>query len=167
MTRILVISDTHIPVSADKLPAIIEQEAKRADLCLHAGDCVEASVLDKLAKLTEVYAVCGNMDTQELKRTLPEKCILTFEDVTIGLTHGRGHPDGIIDYVTRLFGNELEKLDILVFGHSHHSYNEIRNDIVYFNPGSVTDKVFSDSRSFGIIVVDSGKIIERKIVSCD
>jgi len=47
-TRLLLISDTHIPGRAKALPAAVLAAADAADLVIHAGDWVAASVLDEL-----------------------------------------------------------------------------------------------------------------------
>ncbi|MFH1736698.1 MAG: metallophosphoesterase family protein, partial [Actinomycetota bacterium] len=60
--RIGVISDTHIPSVAGRLPERVFAEFRGVDMILHAGDIVTPSVLEALAKLSRIVAVCGNMD---------------------------------------------------------------------------------------------------------
>lgn len=164
--RILVLSDTHIPIAADALPAIIDEEARRADCCLHAGDLITYEVYEHLAKLVETHAVCGNMDDQPVIDKLPNKKIIKLEDVTIGLTHGRGAPDAVIPNVDKIFAHEYASIDMFVFGHSHIPTNEVINGKIYFNPGSPTDTMFAAKRTYGIIEIRGKKII-RKVVTLD
>jgi len=46
---------------------------------------------------------------------------------------------------------EFEGVDVIVFGHSHKPFNQIINGILMFNPGSPTDKIFTNTNSFGIL----------------
>ena len=59
-TRLLLISDTHIPGRARSLPTAVRGAAEAADLVIHAGDWVAASVLADLARHAEVLGVYGN-----------------------------------------------------------------------------------------------------------
>ena len=45
--KIGVISDTHIPESADRIPDSVYEHFKDVDLILHAGDLLELKVLDE------------------------------------------------------------------------------------------------------------------------
>ncbi len=151
--KIVVISDTHIPLHANSIPKTILDSFRGADVIVHAGDLVELSVLDTLKTIcNNIKAVCGNMDSPEVKKHLPEKQIFSIGRVRIGVTHGRGAPTHLIETVSNLFKNE--KVDIIIFGHSHSPFNEKRHGILYFNPGSLTDTYFSSYNSFGIIEID-------------
>ncbi|UCG35608.1 MAG: metallophosphoesterase [Candidatus Omnitrophota bacterium] len=161
--RILVISDTHIPLTAETLPPLIEKEAKKSDCCLHAGDLISKEVLQKLSSLTKTYAVYGNMDDPELKRELPQKLIIPCEEVTIGLTHGRGSPANLIQIIQKEFAKEKKQIDIFVFGHTHSPIDREINGKIYFNPGSPTDTFFTPYRSYGILEIE-GKSIKRRII---
>lgn len=161
--RILVISDTHIPVTADNLPSLIEKEARNSDCCLHCGDFVNYSVFKTLNEWTKTYGVCGNMDDVSIKKSMPDKLILKFEEITLALTHGEGHPNKIIDFLNKKFSQEIQDIDIFVFGHSHSATNTKINGKIYFNPGSLTDKIFALYNSYGILEI-SKKSIKRRIV---
>lgn len=149
--RILVISDTHIPRVAEDLPKVIYDEAKRSDLVLHAGDFVEKELLDRLSAASRVVAVYGNMDSTELRKTLKEKEIIQAGDVRIGLIHGYGPPNDLVETVSK----EFQKVDAIVFGHSHAATNLVKDGVLLFNPGSPTDNVFASVNSYGIL--DVGK----------
>ena len=159
--RIGVISDTHIPSVADRLPERVFAEFRGVDMILHAGDIVTPSVLEALAKLSRVIAVCGNMDRLDVCAELPPKTIVEADGFRIGLTHGYGPPDDLLDYVRKQFDGD--KVDAIVFGHSHHPMNETRDGILYFNPGTPTDRRFSHDLSIGILDIDGSKIKGRII----
>ncbi len=149
--RIAVLADTHIPKSAQDIPDIVYKEIKGADLIIHAGDITEKWVIEKLGKLAPVKAVYGNMDSGAVQKSLPEKLIVTAGAMRIGVTHGQGAPDGLIEYAGMLFRDD--DVNAVIFGHSHSSVNVLKDGILYFNPGSPTDKIFASVNSFGILDV--------------
>ncbi len=160
MIKIGVISDTHISHFED-LPGEPLQAFKGVDLILHAGDLVNLAILDGLKKIApEVHAVWGNMDPSGVKRALPDAQIIQIKQFRIGLTHGTGAPFNLMKTVKEKFENE--QIDCIVYGHSHSPRNEIRQGILYFNPGSPTDKFFAPYNSYGILEIDK-KIIGRII----
>ncbi|MDD5617757.1 MAG: metallophosphoesterase family protein [Candidatus Omnitrophica bacterium] len=149
--KIGVISDTHIPERALDLPKEIYTAFKDADLILHAGDFISPDVLDSLSKICPVTAVYGNMDSAEIRNKLKEKEIICAGKFKIGLMHGKGHPKNLINLVKDSF---TEKLDIIIFGHSHTPLNEEIDGTLFFNPGSPTDTIFAPYRSYGIIEIN-------------
>jgi len=162
--KILVISDTHIPVAADALPAEVEKEARNADVCLHAGDLINYEVFERLTQLTETYAVCGNMDDETAAKKLPQKQIIKLGGFTIALTHGRGAPATVINHVKKVFAAQAAEIDIFIFGHSHVPCDIEEDGKIYFNPGSPTDKIFALKRTYGLLEIN-GKKIKRRIVT--
>lgn len=159
--RIGVISDTHIPNATDSLPKKILEDFKEVDLIVHAGDLVDMSVLEKLKSVcNNVKAVRGNMDSYEVRKNLPEKEVFTVGKHRIGLMHGYGAPRNLIEVLAQAFKDE--KPDLIIFGHSHSAYNEEKNGILFFNPGSPTDKVFAQHNSYGIIEINDK--IEAKVI---
>ena len=159
--KIVVISDTHIPDRAAALPEKLLNEIKNADMLIHAGDFVSFEFLEKLKSLCKnVKAVCGNMDPQEIKDVLPKKEIFKAGNFKIGVLHGHGAPHNIFEIINEEF--KKDKLNIIVFGHTHCAFNEKRGDTLFFNPGSPTDKLCEDCNTYGIIEVNNG--IEAKIL---
>ena len=159
--RIVVISDTHIPFSAQRLPQVVIEELKNCDLCLHAGDFIQYKVIEDISRITEIKGVRGNMDSKRIQKTLPESRIIEAEDVKIGLTHGSGSPFDILSRVENIFEDDV---DICVFGHTHTAYDKVHKGKILFNPGSPTDKFFAKSNSYGILDI-KGKKISRKIIT--
>ncbi|MFA6321286.1 MAG: metallophosphoesterase family protein [Candidatus Omnitrophota bacterium] len=157
--RILVISDTHIPRSAHDLPEAVYKEIENVDLIVHAGDFVEKEVYDKLKSLRSLKAVCGNMDSTDLRRVLKDKEVFEVEGFRIGLIHGYGAPANLLETVK----GEFKNVDAVIFGHSHAALNIEKDGILFFNPGSPTDKIFAQTNTYGILEVTPKKI-EGKIV---
>lgn len=151
--KIGVISDTHIPERAQDIPKEVMKNFKQVDMIIHAGDLVDLAVLEKLKSVcSNVKAVRGNMDASEAKEMLPEKEIIKIGSYKIGVMHGYGPPNNLIELVANSFKNE--NVNIIIFGHSHSAFNEKRGGILYFNPGSPTDKIFSPYNSYGIIEIN-------------
>jgi putative phosphoesterase len=153
--RIAVLADTHVN-TLEHLPKKIIDALSTVDLIIHAGDFTDVQVLKELKRLSEVKAVHGNMDSTELKTVLPVKEIVEIENKRIGITHGSGSPWGIEERVRKMF--ESDRIDIMVYGHSHRTQNKVINAILYFNPGKAAD-------SFGILTIDKeaqGEIISSR-----
>ena len=96
--RIGVISDTHVTSFAG-LPDKIITALADVDVIIHAGDFTAKAVLDGLKQFREVKAVCGNMDSNELKQLLPDK---EPPPVQTGFDGGRGRvqdPARLLDRV--------------------------------------------------------------------
>jgi len=150
--RIAVLADTHVNM-LEHLPKKIIDAISTVDLVIHAGDFTDVQVLKELKRLREVKAVHGNMDSMELKTLLPFKEIVEIGSKRIGITHGSGSPWGIEERVRKMF--ESDRMDIIVYGHSHRSQNKVVDNILLFNPGKAAD-------SFGILTIDGevkGEII--------
>lgn len=165
MIKVLVISDTHIS-SNESLPLVIEEEAKKSNCCLHAGDFIVYEVFKMISRWTKVYGVRGNMDGSQVKDKLPAKQIIKLDKIKLGLIHGLGAPSGLIPYIKKEFLNDEKEIDIFVFGHSHLSFDREIDGKIYFNPGSLTDKTFAPYRSYGILEIE-GKEIKRRIVKVE
>lgn len=156
--KIGVISDTHIPSKAKKIPEIVLNRFKDVDLIIHAGDIIQKKVLDILAKSAPVQAISGNVDPLPLRETLPEKLEMELEGFKIAVVHGhkvRGH---LMNTLCQLF----PEADIIIFGHTHKPCNQIINGQLHFNPGSPTDKRWQKKHSFGII--ELGEEIHAEII---
>ncbi len=142
--RIAVLADTHVN-KLEYLPKKIIDALSTVDLIIHAGDFTDVQLLNELKQLNEVKAVHGNMDSRELKSALPIKEIVETKDKRIGITHGSGAPCRIEERVRKVF--ESDRIDIIVYGHSHRPQNKVINDVLFFNPGKAAD-------SFGILTID-------------
>ena len=162
--KIVVLSDTHLPVRAAKIPDQIIEQFKSADLIIHAGDHQTIEVVNLLQNYRNYIGVCGNMDSDDVADKLPEKVIINInnnnKEFKIGVTHGSGPPQGLAERILNFFE---EKPDCIIFGHSHHPFNEKINNTLVFNPGSPTDTVFTTINTFGILTISDeikGEIIK-------
>jgi len=162
MTKIVVLSDTHIPSQAPELPSGVLDALRKADVCIHAGDFSCKKAVDQINQyVPKLIGVKGNMDDRGV--TFPEKVVITIEGVTIGIIHGQGSPQALLECIGKSFAKD-KGMGLIIFGHSHKPCNENKNGIIYFNPGSPTDTVFALAKTYGLIELDAKKIISRKII---
>lgn len=155
MKKILVLSDTH----SSPLPKEVLEQAKTADGILHAGDFTDIEVFQQLKSMNKIFAVYGNMDEAGLCAILPQTLVVEFEGVRIGLLHGQGAPHQVAMFAKETF--KKEKLQAIVFGHSHIAMNEVQDHLLMFNPGSSTDIARAPFLSYGILEIKEGHIKGR------
>jgi putative phosphoesterase len=148
-----VLSDTHSLI----IPAPLIERFKSVDLIIHAGDICDIHTLKLLKKMAPVKAVQGNMDESALKKELPLKQIIICDHLKIGVTHGHiGDTREALKNAISSFKND--KMDVVIFGHSHHALNEKIGATLYFNPGSPNDVVRAKFFSYGLVSIEAGKI---------
>jgi hypothetical protein len=136
---------------------------RASDLILHAGDFTYPAVLDELESLgPPVVGVHGNVDTDELRRRLPEARIVNADGAKIAIVHDAGPAHGRLERMHERF----PEANALVFGHSHIPLHEERDGFQIFNPGSPTDKRRQPSYTMGVADVLDGRV-RFKIVTLD
>ena len=158
--RIAVLSDTHLADSADArafLLSLVTDLLAPVDMILHAGDLVAPDLLDVFAGYP-LHVVRGNMDPATAG--VPLKKVFHVGGFTIGLIHGWGPPDGIEPRILGEFA--AVSLDCLVYGHSHRPVCHRRDGILFFNPGSATDRRDMAYHSVGLLEI--GDDIRGKII---
>ncbi|WP_243231105.1 metallophosphoesterase [Microbacterium sp. CIAB417] len=136
-TRLLLLSDTHIPARGRALPDAVRRLADEADLIVHAGDWVVASVLDDLAQHGEVVGVYGNNDGADLRARLPLVAHRRIEGARVSVVHETGDARSR----ERRMDAAYPGTDLLVFGHSHIPWDTLTpGGMRLLNPGSPTDR---------------------------
>ncbi|TKJ41277.1 YfcE family phosphodiesterase [candidate division LCP-89 bacterium B3_LCP] len=167
MTRILVLSDTHLIQGGDRSVAdpdlleMLEDYLLKADFIVHAGDHTGIGFYFALEEKGNLTSVCGNMDAPLLRDDLPEQTIITCEGIRIGIIHGWGASKGLEDRVFRKWEGNIP--DIIVFGHSHRAHKSWRDQTMLFNPGSPTSPR-GPFPTFGWIEVN-GSSFDAQIIS--
>jgi uncharacterized protein len=147
--KVGIISDTHVPGAALSLPSAVFDIFAGADVILHAGDIVDLAVLDELRAIAPVEAVAGNMDGSEAHQKLPVKKVLSLGRFTVGLIHGKYR----IDVQKEMIRKEFDKVDLIVYGHSHTPFWGRVGDVQFLNPGSPTDNRHAPYHSVAILHV--------------
>ncbi|PGY08388.1 metallophosphoesterase [Bacillus sp. AFS031507] len=147
--KIVVLSDTHLPKRAKSLPPRLIEELVNADLIIHAGDWQTIDVYNDLKSYANIVGVYGNVDGDEIKELFPENRVIEVCGFKIGITHGHGTGKTTERRAIQKFADE--KVDCIIFGHSHIPIKKCEKGIMLFNPGSPTDKRRQEKYSFGLI----------------
>jgi putative phosphoesterase len=156
--QLAIISDTHLPKGARRLPDACLEHLRAAELILHAGDLSVVGVLNHLETLGPVAAIHGNVDDAEVRRRLPESRVVEAGRMRIAMVHDAGPAEGRL---ARLRGR-FPDADAVVYGHSHiplHEQDERGFQI--FNPGSPTERRREPAHTMGLArVTDEGLAFE-------
>ena len=128
MSIIGVISDTHGLLRPEAVTAL-----HGVEMILHAGDIGKPEILDELNKIAPVTAVCGNNDTGDWARNIPDRQHLEIGGISIYMLH---------DLKEFNSADEAIDADVLIFGHSHKPMIEERDGVVHLNPGSAGPRRF-------------------------
>jgi uncharacterized protein len=143
-----------MPRGSRRLPAECVRRLETAELILHAGDFVEASVFEELGKLAPVEAVAGNMDEADLLAVLPERRVVEVGGVRIGMVHVPGPAPGRPERLTEAFPG----CDAVVYGHTHIPEVSWLGGTWVLNPGSPTERRGGPVHSLLVLEIDSGAI---------
>lgn len=144
--KIGIISDTHGLLR----PEVIEI-LKDCDCILHAGDVDRPEILDQLRYLGNLYAVRGNNDgdwARNLSLTLKFK----IEGIEFFMTHNK-----------KDVAWELGNAQIVIFGHSHHYFEDQIDRRLWLNPGSCGRSRFGGEVTMAVMTIDDGKYSVKKI----
>ena len=162
MTRVLVLSDTHLrPGGRRRLPDGVYEALEEADVVLHAGDIVTAELLHELSGFAPTFAVLGNNDLDPALADLPESRVDVIDGVRVAMVHDSGPRAGREGRLRRRFPDA----DVVVFGHSHIPWNEPGLDgQLLFNPGSPTERRSQPHHTIGVLDLDAGTVVCHRVV---
>ena len=139
-----VISDTHGLLRPEVLAAL-----HGSQYIIHAGDVGDPRILDKLSAIAPVTAVRGNVDHGAWAQKIPVTNVLETGEVSIYVLHSLQELD---------LKPEAAKFAAVVYGHSHVPKREVKNGVLYFNPGSAGPRRFKLPVSVGRLLLEDGKI---------
>lgn len=152
---IAVVSDTHMPRGARRLPAGCVERLRTADLILHAGDVITVDALDAMERLgPPLVAVQGNVDSAALRAALPGERIVEAGGTRIAMVHDAGPARGRVGRLRARFPDA----DAVVFGHSHLPLHEEADGFQIFNPGSPTERRRAPTHTMGIAQAEAGTL---------
>ena len=150
-----VISDTHGLLRPEALEAL-----RGSELIVHAGDVGDARVLDHLRALAPTIAVRGNVDTEQWARTLP---------ITEVVDAGGLHLYVLHDLATLDLDARAAGFAAVISGHTHRPRADVKDGVLYLNPGSAGPRRFTLPVSLAKLRVDgahlSHEIIELTVSS--
>jgi uncharacterized protein len=134
-----VISDTHGLLRPEALTALAGVEH-----ILHAGDVGDIGILGALRAIAPVTAIRGNIDTEGACAELPATEMVELGGKTFYLVHAIADLD---------ISPKAAEVDVVVYGHSHRSAVERRNDVLYLNPGSAGPRRFQLPVTLALVTV--------------
>ena len=154
--KIGVISDTHGKLDERILPLFDGVEH-----IFHGGDIGNHSIIETLETVAPVTAVIGNTDwcvTYPLfqRRELGGKRFF--------MTHQVGDPEKPMREVREKVAEY--KPDVVIFGHTHVMYAERHDGVLFFNPGSASQRKAGHPLSVALIHIRNGRL-DREFIRLD
>lgn len=144
-----VISDTHGLLRPQAVEAL-----RGSEHIIHAGDIGAPEIITELRKIAPVTAIRGNVDVQNWARDLPETQVVELAGKSIYLIHDVNALD---------LNPKAAGFNVVISGHSHQPRQEIKNGVLYLNPGSAGPRRFKLPISVARIDI-SGTLINATIV---
>ena len=144
-----VISDTHGLLRPEAVAAL-----RGSDLIIHAGDVGDPDILQALGRLAPVRAIRGNVDRQPWARKLPATHVVEAGGISIYVLHNVND----LDLNPRAAG-----FACVISGHSHRPSSEMRDGVLYFNPGSAGPRRFRLPITVGKLAVAKKTLVPEII----
>jgi uncharacterized protein len=159
--RVMVLSDTHAPRRWRACPRAVAEQARGADLILHAGDACTAAVLGELAGYAPVRAVLGNNDGPDVAAWgAPPTLELDLDGLPVAMIHDAGPAAGRPARMRRRFPAAA----LVIFGHSHIPLDHAEDGQRIFNPGSPTDRRRQPRGTVGRLDIRRGRLIAAHLI---
>lgn len=142
--QILIISDTH-----DLLRDPVVKLLGQCDAVIHAGDISSRNILNDIRRAmkrtADLYVVRGNND-KSWAMDLPLVREFELEGVHFLVTHEKKN-----------IPKNLGDCGIVIFGHSHKYYEEIKDGRLWHNPGSCGKRRFHQEITMSLLELEAGK----------
>ena len=136
--KIGLIADTHGLLRPEALEAL-----RGCDHIVHAGDIGNPDILRALQALAPVTAVRGNNDNHELWAGVALEHSLRLGEIGVYVTHEMADVPAVLPAGT----------DVVVTGHSHKPLQQIRDGVLFVNPGSAGPRRFKLPVTLAILQV--------------
>jgi putative phosphoesterase len=137
-----VISDTHGLLRPEAVEAL-----RGVEHILHAGDVGHIAILEALRKVAPVTAIRGNVDLSGPCAELPPTDVVELGGKLFYLVHSVNDLD---------INPAAAGVAMVVSGHSHKASVQVRDGVVFFNPGSAGPRRFSLPVTVGFVTVEDG-----------
>lgn len=146
-----VVSDTH-----DRFDPALRKLFAGVDFILHAGDIVGPEVLQALEAIAPVRAVRGNNDDGAWAEPLPAARVERFLEVPVLVVHILGSVEEPTLAVRFLL--EAERPRVVISGHSHAPLLQVKDRMLFFNPGSAGPARFKLKPAAGLLTIEEGRV---------
>jgi putative phosphoesterase len=145
-----IISDTHGLLRPEALKSL-----EGSDHIIHAGDIGAPEIVPALERIAPVTAIRGNIDTQSWARRFPETEVVELEGLHLYVIH---------DVHALDLSPKAAGFAAVISGHSHQPKQEIKDGVLYFNPGSAGPRRFKLPISVGRLKVSNGSLAAELLV---
>src|SRR5215472_2286144 len=135
-----VISDTHGLLRPEALEFL-----RGSEHIIHAGDIGSPEIVPELERIAPVTAIRGNVDTQPWAQRFAETEVVELAGLHIFVIHDLNALD---------LNPKAAGFAAVISGHSHQPKHEIKDGVLYFNPGSAGPRRFSLPISVGKLEIE-------------
>ncbi len=142
--RIGLISDTHGLLRPQALRLLAGSKH-----IIHAGDIGDAAILASLREIAPVTAVRGNNDAGPWASAIRETEVLKIGNVSLYVIHDVSRLD--VDPAAAGF-------HAVISGHSHKPQSQMKEGVLFVNPGSAGPRRFTLPISLGFLKVSEGAV---------
>ena len=139
--KIGIVSDTHGLLRPEVIKAL-----EGCEVILHGGDINRQEILEKLEGIAPVYVVRGNND-KEWAEHIPLFLDFELAGLRIYITHKK-----------KDLPEDLDKYDLVVYGHSHKYEEILHGNTLLLNPGSCGPRRFHQAITMAAAEVADGSI---------
>jgi len=142
--KIGVISDTH---------GLLREEAvemlRGSEHIIHAGDIGAPEIVPALEGIAPVSAIRGNIDREAWTRRFPETEVVELAGLRIYVIH---------DVHALDLNPKVAGIAAVISGHSHQAKQEVKDGVLFFNPGSAGPKRLRLPVSLGRLEIVEGTV---------
>ena len=144
-----VISDTHGLLRPEAVAAL-----QGSEHIIHAGDIGAEDIIPVLQEIAPVTAIRGNVDQELWCRKFPETEVVQLAGVSIYILHDVNALD---------LHPQAAGFKVVISGHSHKPKQEMKDGVLYFNPGSAGPRRFKLPISVGRLEITNG-VVRAEII---
>lgn len=135
--RIAIISDTHSLLRPE-----IKEILQSCEVILHSGDIASQKTVEEIKSITTTYFVKGNAD-KNVEEDIPEQLEIALYGFHFYMVHNKKYRK-----------ENLNEVDIFIYGHSH-KYEEIKKGgTLYLNPGSCGPRRFRQPITMAVMTIE-------------
>jgi putative phosphoesterase len=142
--KIGVISDTHGLLR----PGAVEM-LRGSEHIIHAGDIGAPEIVPALERVAPVSAIRGNVDREPWTRRFPETEVVELAGLRIYIIH---------DVHALDLDPKVAGFAAVISGHSHQPKQEVKDGVLFFNPGSAGPRRFRLPVSLGRLEIVNGRV---------
>ncbi len=152
MLRIGLIADTHGLLRPQALAAL-----QGVDHLIHAGDIGGPQILAELERIAPLSVVRGNNDGDAWADGIPESLTLRFGAISLYVLH---------DLKQLAIDPKAEGIDVVIAGHSHKPLHDVRDGVLYLNPGSAGPRRFKLPIGVAVLHID-GEQVRAELITLE